>query len=82
MATLRVVREACPGGPLSLSTSAAIEAADPERQLALIAGGSELPDLVTANQGEEGIVELCGLLREQGPRRSGIAQRPRRAGVD
>jgi uncharacterized protein (DUF849 family) len=27
--------------------------------LKLIAGWTELPDLVTANQGEEGIVELC-----------------------
>lgn len=40
-------------GPISLSTSVAIEAAEPDRRLALIAGGSELPDLVTANPGEE-----------------------------
>jgi hypothetical protein len=43
---------------MSLSTSAAIE---PERRTALIAAWTELPDLVTANQGEEGILELCEL---------------------
>ena len=47
------VRAACPGIPLSLSTSAAIEP-DPERRHALVAGWTELPDLVTANQGEDG----------------------------
>ena len=60
-AALRAVRAACPGTPLSLSTSAAIEP-DAERRRALVAGWTELPDLVTANQGEEGIVGLCELL--------------------
>jgi len=55
---LRAVRAACPGVPISLSTSADIEP-DPERRLALVAGWTELPELVTANQGEEGIAELC-----------------------
>ncbi len=64
-AAIRAVRAACPGIPISLSTSADIEP-DPERRRALVAGWIELPDLVTANQGEEGIVELCELLIERG----------------
>src|ERR671924_607956 len=64
-AALRAVRAACPGIPISLSTSADIEA-DPERRRALIAGWTHLPELVTANQGEEGIVDLCALLSERG----------------
>ena len=61
---LRAVRAACPGTPISLSTSAEIEP-DPERRQALIASWTELPELVTANQGEDGIDELCGLLFER-----------------
>jgi uncharacterized protein (DUF849 family) len=57
-AALRAVREACPGIPVSLSTSADIEA-DPRRRLELVAGWTDLPDLVTANQGERGILDLC-----------------------
>jgi uncharacterized protein (DUF849 family) len=57
-AALRAVRAACPGVPVSLTTSAAVEA-DPRRRLELVAGWTELPELVTANQGEDGIVELC-----------------------
>jgi uncharacterized protein (DUF849 family) len=64
-AALRAVRAACPGVPISLSTSAAIEP-DPERRHALVAAWTELPDLVTANQGEEGIVALCDLLIARG----------------
>lgn len=64
-AALRAVRAACPGVPVSLSTSADIER-NPARRWALVAAWTELPDLVTANQGEEGIVELCGLLVERG----------------
>jgi hypothetical protein len=44
---------ACPAVPASLSTSSATEP-DPECRLALIVGWTELPDLVNANQGEEG----------------------------
>lgn len=62
---IRAVRAACPGVPISLSTSAAIEP-DPERRHALVAAWRELPELVTANQGEAGIVELCELLLERG----------------
>ncbi|MCB9458279.1 MAG: 3-keto-5-aminohexanoate cleavage protein [Anaerolineaceae bacterium] len=64
-ATLRAVRAGCPGIPISLTTSATIEP-DPERRLALIAGWTELPDLVTANQGEAGIVPLCEHLLKRG----------------
>ena len=64
-AAIRAVREACPGIPISLSTSAEIEP-DPERRRALVAAWTELPELVTANQGEEGIFELCELLLERG----------------
>jgi uncharacterized protein (DUF849 family) len=64
-AALRAVRAACPGAPVSLSTSAAIEP-DPARRHALVAAWTELPDLVTANQGEEGILALCELLLARG----------------
>jgi uncharacterized protein (DUF849 family) len=56
--TMRTVRAACPGIPVSLTTSATIEP-EPKRRMELIAAWTELPDLVTANQGEKGIVELC-----------------------
>jgi uncharacterized protein (DUF849 family) len=64
-AAIRAVRAVCPGIHISLSTSAEIEP-DPERRLALVAAWTELPDLVTANQGEDGIVDLCELLLERG----------------
>lgn len=64
-AALRAVRAACPGVPISLSTSTAIEP-DPERRRALVASWTALPDLVTANQGEEGILELCEQLVARG----------------
>jgi uncharacterized protein (DUF849 family) len=64
-AALRAVRSACPGVPISLSTSAGIEPG-PHRRLKLIARWSELPDLVTANQGEDGIHELSELLLQRG----------------
>lgn len=62
---LSAVRDACPGVPVSFSTSAGIEPA-PDRRRGLIESWTELPDLVTANQGEEGIHELCELLVERG----------------
>jgi uncharacterized protein (DUF849 family) len=64
-AALRAVRAVCPGIPISLSTSAAIER-DLQRRYTQIAGWTELPELVTANQGEPGIVELCELLIGRG----------------
>jgi uncharacterized protein (DUF849 family) len=62
---LHAVRDACPEVPISLSTSAGIEP-DPERRRELIGAWTELPDLVTANQGERGIHDLCELLDERG----------------
>src|SRR5262245_41177334 len=64
-AAIRAVRAACPGIPISLSTSAAIEP-DPERRFELISDWTELPELVTANQGEQGIKELCDMLIRRG----------------
>jgi uncharacterized protein (DUF849 family) len=64
-AAIRAVRAACPGIPISLSTSDAIEA-DPEKRMHLIGQWVELPELVTANQGEAGIEGLCELLLERG----------------
>jgi uncharacterized protein (DUF849 family) len=64
-AALRAVRAACPGIPVSLSTSADIES-DPRRRLELVAGWTDLPDLVTANQGEPGILDLCEHLLGRG----------------
>lgn len=62
---IKAVRAACPGIPISLSTSAGIEA-DSQARREVIASWTELPDLVTANQGEDGIVELCDLLISRG----------------
>jgi uncharacterized protein (DUF849 family) len=64
-AALEAVRAACPGVPVSLSTSSAIEA-DPERRRALVAGWTALPELASANQGEAGIVDLCEDLLARG----------------
>ena len=64
-AALQAVRAACPGVPISLTTSASIEP-NLEKRKALIAAWTELPDLVTANMGEEGILEFCELLIERG----------------
>lgn len=63
--TLRAVRDACPDVPISLSTSAGIEP-DAERRYELVAAWTELPELVTANMGERGVVELCDLLVDRG----------------
>nr|WP_202334271.1 3-keto-5-aminohexanoate cleavage protein [Mesorhizobium sp. L-8-3] len=94
--TIRSIRAACPGIPISLTTSAAIEP-DPERRLGTIRSWQELPDLVTANQGEAGIVLLCeellsrgvaievGLLSVDDARlfvRSGLAARCRRVLIE
>ncbi|KXF76525.1 aldolase [Paramesorhizobium deserti] len=62
---IRAVRASCPGIPISLSTSATIEG-DPEKRFRQIAAWDEMPDLVTANQGEDGIIELCELLLSRG----------------
>jgi uncharacterized protein (DUF849 family) len=62
---LQAVRTACPGIPISLTTTASIEP-DPKKRQLLVASWSEMPDLVTANMGEAGILELCDLLLERG----------------
>ena len=64
-AAVRAVRAACPGVPISLTTSSGVEP-DPARRLAFVASWTELPELVTANQGETGILELCELLIGRG----------------
>jgi uncharacterized protein (DUF849 family) len=62
---LRAIRALCPGTPISLTTSAAI-VEDPGKRLRTVKAWAEMPDLVTANQGEAGIVELCELLLSRG----------------
>jgi uncharacterized protein (DUF849 family) len=62
---LRAIRSLCPGIPISLTTSAAI-VPDPNQRLRIVAAWEEMPDLVSANQGEAGIAELCELLLSRG----------------
>jgi len=62
---LRAIRASCPGTPISLTTSAAI-VADPGSRLRLVEAWEELPELVSANQGEPGIAELCDALLSRG----------------
>jgi uncharacterized protein (DUF849 family) len=62
---LRTIRALCPDTPISLTTSAAI-VGDPEERFSLVEAWEEMPDLVTANQGEPGIAELCELLLSRG----------------
>lgn len=62
---LRAIRALCPGIPISLTTSATI-VPDPGVRLRMIEAWEELPDLVSANQGEPGIRELCELLLSRG----------------
>jgi uncharacterized protein (DUF849 family) len=65
-AMVRAIRASCPGIPISQTTALYIAGDDPERRLALISHWTELPELVTANQGEAGIGDLCALLVERG----------------
>jgi uncharacterized protein (DUF849 family) len=62
---LRAIRALCPESPISLTTSAAI-VGDPRERFRIVEAWEEMPDLVTANQGEPGIVELCELLLSRG----------------
>ena len=62
---LRAIRSLCPEAPISLTTSAAI-VGDPTERFRIVEAWKEMPDLVTANQGEAGIVELCELLLSRG----------------
>lgn len=62
---LHAIRASCPKTPISLTTSATI-VNDPRERLRIVEAWEEMPDLATANQGEEGIVELCELLLSRG----------------
>ena len=62
---LRAIRAPCPDTPISLTTSAAI-VGDPHTRFTVVKAWNEMPDLVTANQGEAGIVELCEFLLSRG----------------
>ena len=62
---LRAIRVRCPETPISLTTSAAI-VKDPGERFRIVEAWAEMPDLVTANQGEPGIVDLCELLLSRG----------------
>ena len=62
---LIAIRNSCPGVPVSLTTSATI-VADADRRLAIVQTWTEFPDLVTVNQGEEGIIELSEWLMSRG----------------
>jgi uncharacterized protein (DUF849 family) len=62
---LRGIRALCPGTPISLTTSATIVSVPGER-FSLVQAWEEMPDLVSANQGEPGIQGLCELLLLRG----------------
>ena len=62
---LRAIRARCPATPISLTTSASI-VPDPGERFRIIEAWEELPDLVTANQGEPGIGQICELLLSRG----------------
>ncbi|WP_323122576.1 3-keto-5-aminohexanoate cleavage protein [Burkholderia alba] len=64
-AVIRAIRARCPGVPISLTTSATIMA-DPVRRLRAVQSWRVFPDLVTANQGEEGITALGEWLMSRG----------------
>jgi uncharacterized protein (DUF849 family) len=93
---LRAIRAVCPETPVSLTTSAAI-VANPRERFSVVEAWNDMPDLVTANQGEPGIEELCELLLSRGVGieagllsaedarafvRSGVAERCRRVLVE
>ena len=62
---LGAIRALCPETPISLTTSAAI-VGDPRERFRIVEAWEEMPDLVTANQGEPGIAGLCELLLSRG----------------
>ena len=62
---LHAIRALLPETPISLTTSATI-VAHPGERLRIVEAWEDLPDLITANQGEQGIVELCELLISRG----------------
>lgn len=93
---LREIRALCPEIEISLTTFAAI-VKDPAERLRLVEAWNEMPDLITANQGEARIVELSELLLSRGVGieaglmsiddaqafvRSGLAERCRRVLIE
>lgn len=64
-AVVAAIRKRCPGIPVSLTTSASI-VSDPSKRLAMVQEWTILPDLITANQGEAGIVELAEYMLSRG----------------
>ena len=62
---LRAIRSLSPESPISLTTSATI-VGDTSERFRVVEAWTEMPDLVTANQGEPGTVELCELLLSRG----------------
>jgi uncharacterized protein (DUF849 family) len=62
---LKAIRYRCPGVAVSLTTSATI-VPDPDKRIAIVQTWTDFPDLVTANQGEEGIIELSEWLMSRG----------------
>jgi uncharacterized protein (DUF849 family) len=93
---LRAIRAVCRAAPISLTTSASI-VPDPVERFRIVEAWREMPDLVTANQGEPGIVELSELLLSRGAAieagllsvedarafvRSGLANRCRRVLIE
>ena len=62
---VRAIRALCPETAISLTTSASI-VGDPGERFRIVKAWEEMPDLVTANQGEPGIQELCELLLSRG----------------
>jgi len=65
-AALRAVRAATGGIEISLSTGLWIAGDDVERRHALVAGWTEVPDLVSLNLSEPGWQTLAALLAERG----------------
>lgn len=63
---IAVVREACPGMPVGLTTGSWITPGGPEERLRLVAAWDPMPDFASVNVGEEGWVELAELLIERG----------------
>jgi len=64
-AVVAAIRTRCPAIPISLTTSATI-LPDPAERMAAIRDWQIFPDLITANQGEPGIVELSEWLIGRG----------------
>lgn len=62
---LTAVRRSCPGVPLNVTTFASI-VPDPALRYRLIENWTVLPDLVAANQGEEGIDDVSAMLAARG----------------